>query len=73
MFYKYSAILDIDTMVDKYEEVKCKMDTTAREFGYVSSSLQEMDIKEQLKFYVKKNIAYNIKDRNRMLELIDEL
>lgn len=73
MFYKYSVILDINPMVDKYDEVKGKLDNTAREFGYVSSSLKEMDIKEQLKFYVEKNIAYNIKDRDRMLELIDML
>lgn len=73
MLYKYSAILDVNPMADKYDEVKGKMDNTAREFGYVNSSLQEMDIKEQLKFYVEKNIAYNIKDRDRMFDLIDML
>lgn len=73
MFYKYSAILDVNPMADKYDEVKGKLDNTAREFGYVSSSLQEMDIKEQLKYYVEKNIAYNIKDRDRIFDLIDML
>lgn len=73
MLYKYSAILDVNPMVDKYDEVKGKLDNTAGEFGYVSSSLQEMSIKEQLKFYIEKNIAYNIKDRDRVFELIDML
>jgi len=73
MFYKYSVILDINPMVDRYDEVKGRMDNTALEFNSVSSSLQEMSIKEQLKFYINKNIAYNIKDRDRMLELIDML
>ena len=73
MFYKYSAILDVNPMVDRYDEVKGKLDNTALEFNSVSSSLQEMSIKEQLKFYINKNIAYNIKDRDRMLELIDKL
>ena len=50
MLYKYSAILDINPMVDKYDEVKGKLDNTALEFNSVSSSLQEMSIKEQLKF-----------------------
>lgn len=63
MFYKYSAILDINPMVDKYDEVKGKLDNTASEFGCVYSTLEEMSIKEQLKYYVDKNIAYNIKDR----------
>ena len=70
MLYKYSAILSINPMADKYDEVKGKMDNTAREFGYVSSSLQEMDIKEQLKYYIEKN---NIKDRDKMFDLIDML
>ena len=73
MLYKYNVILDVNPMVDRYDEVKGRMDSTAGEFGCVSSSLQEMDIKEQLKYYVKRNIAYNIKDRDRMLELIDML
>lgn len=73
MFYKYSAILDVNPMVDKYDEVKGKLDNTAREFGCVSSSLQEMSIKEQLKYYVEKNTIHNIKDRDRMFELIDKL
>ena len=73
MLYKYSVILDVNPMADKYDEVKGKLDNTALEFNSVSSDLQEMDIKEQLKFYIEKNIAYNIKDRNRMFELIDML
>ena len=73
MFYKYSAILDVNPMADKYDEVKGKLDNTAEEFGYVNSDLQEMGIKEQLKYYVEKNTTYNIKDRDRMLELIDML
>jgi len=72
MFYKYSAILDINPMVDKYDEVKGKLDNTASEFGCVSSSLQEVSIKEQLKFYVNKNVEYSC-DRAKMLELIDKL
>lgn len=72
MFYKYSAILDINPMVDNYGAVKGKMDNTALEFNSVSSSLQEMGIKEQLKFYVDRNVQYS-KDRDRMLELIDKL
>lgn len=73
MLYKYSVVLDINPMVDKYDEVKGKMDNTALEFNSVSSSLQEMSIKEQLKYYVERNIAYNIKDRDRIFELIDML
>lgn len=73
MFYKYSVILNINPMADKYDEVKGKMDNTAEEFGYVNSDLQEMNVKEQLKYYVEKNIAYNIKDRDKMFELIDKL
>lgn len=38
----------------------------------VSSSLKEMSIKEQLKFYIDKHMPYNT-DRDRMLELIDRL
>jgi hypothetical protein len=72
MFYKYSVILSINLMANKYDEVKGRLDNTAREFGYVSSSLKEMSIKEQLKFYIDKNIQYS-KDRDRMIELIDKL
>ena len=72
MLYKYSVILSINPMADKYDEVKGRLDNTAREFGYVSSSLQEMGIKEQLKYYVEKNIQYS-KDKDRMFELIDKL
>ena len=68
MLYKYSAILDIDS--DEYNEIKCSLDSICNS---TNSSLQEMSIKEQLKYYIEKNIAYNIKDRDRMFELIDEL
>lgn len=71
MFYKYSVILDINP--SEYEEIKQDLDYRTLKYDRKFSSLQEMDIKEQLKFYVEKNIAYNIKDRNRMLELIDKL
>lgn len=56
MLYKYSAILDVNPMVDKYDEVKGKLDNTAGEFGCTYSSLQEISIKEQLKFYIDKHI-----------------
>lgn len=72
MLYKYSAILDVNPMVDKYNEVKGKLDNTAGEFGCTYSSLSEMGIKEQLKFYVDKHIPYNT-DKVRMIELIDKL
>lgn len=72
MFYKYSAILDFDPIINKYGEVKGRMDSIAREFGFVNSSLQEMGIKEQLKFYIKKNIRCG-KDKDRIFELIDKL
>lgn len=72
MFYKYSVILDISPMVDSYDEVKSKMDNTAGEFNGVNSSLQELSIKEQLKFYVDKHLPYNT-DRVRIIELIDKL
>lgn len=72
MFYKYSVILDINPMVDRYDEVKDKMDNTAGEFNGVNSSLQELSIKEQLKFYVDEHVRCN-KDKDRMLELIDKL
>jgi hypothetical protein len=70
MLYKYSAVLDINS--NEYDEVKGKLDHTAVEFGYVSSSLQEMSVKEQLKFYIDKHLAYHT-DGVRMLELIDKL
>lgn len=72
MLYKYSAVLDVNPMVDNYDDVKGKLDNTAREFGYVSSSLKEMSIKEQLKFYINKHLPYNT-DRVRMIELVDKL
>ena len=70
MFYKYSVILDIDP--NKYEEVKRDLDYRSLNHNPVSSSLQEMSIKEQLKFYIDKNIQYS-KDKDRMFELIDKL
>lgn len=71
MLYKYSAILDIDP--NKYEEVKQDLDYRTLNYNRASSDLHEMSIKEQLKFYIEKNIAYNIKDRDRIFELIDKL
>ena len=55
------------------DEVKNRLDDASLKYNPVSSSLQEMSIKEQLKYYVEKNIAYNIKDRDRMFDLIDML
>jgi len=72
MLYKYSAVLDVNPMVDNYDDAKGKLDNTAREFGCVSSSLEEMSIKEQLKFYINKHVPYNT-DRVRMIELVDKL
>ena len=71
MLYKYSTILDINP--NEYEEVKNDLDYRTLNYNRVSSSLKEMSIKEQLKFYIEKNIAYNIKDRDRMFKLIDKL
>ena len=70
---KYSAILDINP--SKYEEVKQDLDYRTLNYNPIitMSSLQEMDIKEQLKYYVEKNTTYNIKDRDRMFDLIDML
>lgn len=72
MFYKYSVILDINPMVDKCDEVKDRLDDAFFKYKPVSSSLQEMDTKEQLKFYIDKHMNYS-KDRDRMFELIDKL
>ena len=72
MLYKYSAILDINPMVDKYDEVKGKMDNIAGEFGCTYSSLQEMSIKEQLKFYIEKHLPHH-SDKVKMIELVDKL
>ncbi len=68
MLYKYSVILDINP--SEYEEVKQDLDCRTLKYARKFSSLQEMSIKEQLKFYIEKN---NIKDRDRMFELIDKL
>lgn len=72
MFYKYSVILDINPMVDKYDAVKNSLDVASLNYNRVSSSLQEMSIKEQLKFYIGKHIPYH-PDRDKVLELIDKL
>ena len=70
---KYSAILDINP--SKYEEVKQDLDYRTLNYNPIitMSSLQEMDIKEQLKYYVEKNTTYNIKDRDRMFDLTGEI
>lgn len=70
MFYKYSAILDVNP--SEYEEVKRDLDYRTLNYNRVSSSLQEMSIKEQLKFYIDKHIHYS-NDRDRVFELIDKL
>lgn len=73
MLYKYSVILDINPMAESYDEVKSRLDDASLKYSPVSSDLQEMNIKEQLKYYIEKNTTYNIKDRDRMFELIDRL
>jgi hypothetical protein len=70
MFYKYSVILDINS--NEYEKVKQDLDYRTLKYDRKFSSLQEMSIKEQLKFYIDKHLQYS-KDRDRMLELIDML
>ena len=56
MFYKYSVILDINP--SEYEEIKQDLDYRTLNYNRVSSDLQEMSIKEQLKFYIEKNMKY---------------
>ena len=70
MLYKYSAILDINPI--KYDKVKRDLDYRSLNHNFVSSSLQEMGIKEQLKFYINKNLPCHT-DKVRMLELVDKL
>lgn len=70
MLYKYSAILNINP--NEYEEVKRYLDYASLNYNRVSSSLQEMSIKEQLKYYIDKHIPYH-PDRDKVLELIDKL
>lgn len=70
MLYKYSAILDIDA--NEYDEVKRNLDYTSLNYNPKLSSLEEMGIKEQLKFYIDKHLPYNT-DRVRMIELVDKL
>ena len=70
MLYKYSAILDVNP--SEYEKVKRDLDYATLNYNRVSSSLQEMGIKKQLKFYIDKHMPYNI-DKAKMFELIDKL
>jgi hypothetical protein len=72
MLYRYSVVLDVNPNVDKYEEIKNKLDQSALEFNPKLSSLEEMGIKEQLKFYINKHLPYNT-DRVRMIALVDKL
>lgn len=72
MLYKYSAILDIDPIVDIQDNIKSLLDTAISEYNIKYSSLDELSIKEQLKFYMDKHLQYS-NDRDRMLELIDKL
>lgn len=72
MLYKYSVILDINPMADKYDEVKDRLDDASFKYNPVSSSLQEMDTKAQLKFYIDKHMNCS-KYRDKVFELIDKL
>lgn len=72
MLYRYNVILSVNPNVDSYKDIKSKLDQSALEFNPQSSSLQEMGIKEQLKFYINKHLPYNT-DRVRMIELVDKL
>lgn len=70
MLYKYSVILDVNP--NEYEEVKRNLDYRTLNYNRVSSSLKEMSIKEQLKYYIDKHIPYH-PDRDKVLELVDKL
>ena len=70
MLYKYSAILNINP--SEYGEVKNDLDYRTLNYNRVSSDLQEMSIKEQLKYYIDKHLPYH-PDRDKVLELIDKL
>ena len=72
MLYKYSAILDIDPIVDMQDGIKSLLDTTISEYNIKYSSLDELSIKEQLKFYIDKYMHYS-NDKDRVFELIDKL
>lgn len=71
MLYKYSVILDINPMAETYSTVKYELDKKVFEFSSINSSIiEELSNKEQLRYYISRN---NIKDRDKMLELIDKL
>jgi hypothetical protein len=70
MLYKYTAVLDINP--NKYDMVKNDIEHVTDYYNLKFSSLEEMSIKEQLKFYINKHLPYNT-DRVRMIELVDKL
>lgn len=70
MLYKYTAVLDINP--NKYDRVKDDIEHVIDYYNLKFSSLEEMGIKEQLKFYINKHLPYNT-DRVRMIELVDKL
>lgn len=70
MLYKYTAVLDINP--NKYDVVKNDLQQVSDYYNLKFSSLEEMSIKEQLKFYINKHLPYNT-DRVRMIELVDKL
>ena len=70
MLYKYSVILDINSMVETCNAVKYELDKKALEFSSINSSIEELSNKEKLRYYISRS---NIKDRDRILELIDKL
>lgn len=70
MLYKYTAVLDINP--NKYDRVKNDIEHVTDYYNSKLSSLEEMGIKEQLKFYINKHLPYNT-DRGRMIELVDKL
>lgn len=70
MLYKYTAVLDFNP--NKYDEVKSDIEHVTDYYNLKLSSLEEMGIKEQLKFYINKHLPYHT-DRVRMIELVDKL
>lgn len=70
MLYKYTTVLDINP--NKYDEVKRNLDYATVDYNSKLSSLEEMGIKEQLKYYIDKHLPYHT-DRVRMIELVDKL
>lgn len=67
MLYRYNVILNIDP--NEYDEIKDRLDSICNP---ANSSLKELSIKEQLKYYIELNVRYST-DKNKMFELIDML